>query len=180
MSETGKSDVGYPRSQEETRKFQLLLFCGGAGGGDCVVLLSGTQFVYSIKVPKFLVYNKSLILENPEFTGIDIFTDAGAAGFCDHSAGTRIPWWIGFSDDGVLTDAEVIAQGIQITGAPPHQIEVQGLKLPQPVLLGGGANPDWENRIYVHIVWGLEGAVAQFTLSELSLKIVKHDYDVKV
>lgn len=180
MSETGKKDVGYPRSQDDTRKFQLLLFCGGMGGGDCVTLLSGTSFVYSIKVPKFLVYNKSLILENPEFTGVEIFTDAGAADFCDHSAGTRVSWWLGFSDDGILTDQQVIDQGIEITGAPPHQIEVQGLKLPQPVLLGGGVNPDWENRIYIHIVWGVEGYVASSELIDGILKIAKHDYDVKV
>lgn len=184
MSQSTKKDFGYPRSQEEARTYQLLRFCGGQGGGDCPPVLGYTQYKYPIRVSKFLTYNKSLLLENPEFTGVDIYTDAGASGFCDHSIGTRVPWWLAFSDDGVLTDAEVIGQGLQINGAPPHQIYVQAQKLPQPVLRGGGANPDWENRIWIHIVWENESYVTQssFLANNIEgvLKVVKHDYDVKV
>ena len=180
MSGTTKKDVGYPKSEEEAIKYLILRFCGGAGGGGCVTLLGATQFVYPIRVSKLLTYNKSLTLDNLEFTGVDIFTDGGSVPFCDHSPDVRQPFWLGFSDDGILTDGEVKKQDIQITGAPPHQIFIQGNKLPQPVLRGGGINPNWENRIYVHIVWNSSSFVSVFPLSESSLGVVKHNQDLKI
>lgn len=183
MSESGRKDFAYPRSEEKAANFMILRFCGGAGGGGCAIQLGVTQFVYSIKVPKFIVYNRSMVFENPEQVGIDIYTDAGATMFCDHSAGSRVNWWIGFSDNGILTDAQVKAQNMMIdvtTDPPPQTIEVQGIKLPQPVLKGGGANPNWENRIYVHIVWDSPSYVTEAGVSEASLRLTKHDYDIKI
>jgi len=181
MSETTRQNLGYPRTElKDVSNFRILKFCGGAGGGACVVLLGATQFVWPVRVPKFLTYNRSLILENPEFIGVDIFTDGGVSGFCDHSAVTRVPWWVGFSDTGVLTDQQVRDQGIQINSAPPHEIEVQGLKLPQPVLLGGGANPNWSGRIYIHIVWDSPLYVQAVNMYDGILRMIKHDYDIKV
>jgi hypothetical protein len=185
MSETARKDHAYPKSQVQTPRFIIFRFCGGSGGGDCPVLLGDTQFVYPIRVPKHLVFNKSLLLNNPEFLGVDIFGNAGAVGFCNPASDSvRKPWWLAFSDDGVLSVGEIMANGIYINQAPPFEIEVDASKLPQPVLLGGGANPDWEQRIYVHIYWGdpsyvtFSGYLAN--RDERVLEVVKHNYDIKL
>lgn len=181
MSERGRNDAAYPRSEISDTPYQILKFCGGLGGGGCAILLSATQFVYPIRVPKFLTFNRSLLLANKEFIGVDIYTDAGPDGFfCTHTLGSRVGWWLGFSDTGVLTDLEVKAQDIPITGAPPHEILVNWNKLPQPILQGGGINPDWENRIYVHIVWDSALYVSATELYEGILSVTKHDYDLKI
>lgn len=187
MSETKRKDLAYPKSQTETPAFYILRFCGGSGGGGCPVLLGTTEFVYPIRVPKHLVFNRSLLLHNPEFLGVEIFGNAGAVGLCNPASdGVRQDWWLAFSDDGVLTPAEIMANGILIAGstAPPYDIEVDAGKLPQPVLKGGGANPDWESRIYVHIYWGnasyvtFSGYLAN--RDERVLEVTKHNYDIKL
>lgn len=180
MSQTGRKDLAKPKSQQETVLLDIIQYCGGGGGGGCPITMDATQFVYPIRVPKFLVFNRSLLLENPEFIGVNIYTDAGATMFCDHSLGSLVDWWLGFSANGVLTDAEVKAQDIQISGMSPHEIFVNWNKLPQPVLRGGGVNPDWENRIYVHIVWDSAGFVTESPMRDGILNVVKHDYDEKI
>lgn len=181
MSESGRKDLAFPRSEITDTPYQILKFCGGAGGGGCYVVLGATQFVYPIRVPKFLTFNRSLLLANKEFIAIDIFTDGGPDGFfCSNTPAVRVPWYLGFSDDGVLTDAQVKDQDIVINTAPPHEILVNWNKLPQPVLQGGGVNPDWENRIYVHIVWDSPLYVMQFPMYEGILSVIKHDYDIKI
>ena len=82
MSETGRENLGYPRSNVRSRKFMLERFCGGYGFGGCAEITDATQFVYAIKVPKYLVFNRSLTLNNPDDNGVDIFEDAGADEFC--------------------------------------------------------------------------------------------------
>lgn len=185
MSETRRSDLAYPKSQVDIANFIIFRFCGGSGGGECPALLGASEFVYSIKVPKHLVYNRSLLLNNPEFIGVEIYGNAGAVGLCDPASdGVLQPWWLAFSEDGVLTPAEIKQRGIYINDAPPFTIEVDGSKLPQPVLKGGGANPDWEQRIYVHIYWGnpnfvtFSGYLAN--RDERVLEVVKHNYDIKL
>lgn len=180
MSQSSRKDLAKPKSQNASTLFDILQYCGGGGGGGCAITLDATQFVYPIRVPKFVVFNRSLLLRNPEFVGVNIYSDAGSNGFCDHSLGTIQPWWLGFSDDGILTDEEVKNQDIQITGLSPHDIFVNHNKLPQPVLMGGGANPDWEFRIYVHIVWDSPGEVVEAPLYDGILQVVKHDYDEKI
>lgn len=181
MSERGRTDSAFPRSEITDTPYQILKFCGGLGGGGCYVVLGATQYVYPIRVSKFLTFNRSLLLANKEFIAIDIFTDGGPDGFfCSHTPAVRVPWWLGFSATGVLTDSEVKAQNIQISTAPPHEILVNWNKLPQPTLLGGGVNPDWESRIYVHIVWDSPLYVMQTEFYEGILSVIKHDYDVKI
>jgi hypothetical protein len=180
MSETSRKDLAKPKSQADGLLQDILQYCGGGGGGGCAVTMDSTQFVYPIRVPKFVVFNRSLLLRNLEFVGINIYSDAGSNGFCDHTLGTLQPWWLGFSDDGVLTDTEVKAQDIMIDTLSPQDILVMHNKLPQPVLMGGGVNPDWENRIYVHIVWDSPGLVREFALVEGILQVVKYDYDEKI
>lgn len=181
MSETTRKDLGYPKSDlKDVSNFRILKFCGGGGGGACGVLLGATQFVYPIRVPKFLTYNRSMLFENPEFIGVEIYSDGGSDGLCDHTLDALQPFWVGFSDTGVLSDLEVKSQGIMFNQLAGFEFEVQGLKLPQPVLLGGGANPNWSNRIFVHIVWNSTGFVQQVPMRDGIFKVIKHDYDQKI
>lgn len=185
MSQSQRKDFAFPRSQVDIADFIIFRFCGGSGGGECPALLGTDRFVYPIKVPKHLVYNKSLLLNNPEFIGVEIYGNAGAVGLCNPASdGVLQPWWLAFSDDGNLTADEIKQRGIYIDDAPPFTIEVDGSKLPQPVLQGGGANPDWQQRIYVHIYWGnpnyvtFSGYLAN--QDERVLEVVKHNYDIKI
>lgn len=180
MSESGRKNLAYPRSQVETRRFFILRFCGGMGGGGCAVPLNASQFVYPIRVSKHIVYNRSLLLENPENGGVNIYTNAGSNGFCNETFGARRSWWLAFSDNGVLTPDEIMQRGIEIATESPHLIEVQANKLPQPVLPNGGANPNWQNRIYVHIYWGNSSYVADAVMRDDILNVVKHNYDIKL
>lgn len=184
MSESRRTDLAYPKSQTETPAFYILRFCGGSGGGGCVFPLGATEFIIPIRVPKHLVFNRSLLVQNPEFFGVDIYSDGGAVGLCDHSAAVRQDWWLAFSDDGILTEDEVKARGLLITASPPFDIEVDASRLPQPVLSGGGANPNWENIIYMHIWWGnpafVTGSAYLLNRDERVLEITKHNYDIKI
>lgn len=184
-TQSGRKDSAYPKSQTETPRFLIFRFCGGSGGGACPDRLGTKEFVYPIRVPKHLVYNKSLLLNNPESLGVEIYGNAGAVGLCDPaSTGVLQPWYLAFSDDGILSETEILEKGIRIDAAPPFTIEVGASKLPQPVLQGGGANPDWESRIYVHIYWGNPDLVTfsgkLFNRDEGVLEIVKHNYDIKI
>lgn len=187
MSETGRKDLAYPKSQVEAPKLYMFQLCGGSGAGGCATPLGATKYVYSIRVPKHVVFNRSLLLRNKE-GAVDIYSDAGFDGICSHSAGTRQPWYLAFSADGNLTDAQIIAQGNVFNQAPPFDIEILANKLPQPVLAGGGANPLWQNRIYVHIYWGNATFVwpdspfhsAGQTMYDDVLEVVKHNYDIKI
>lgn len=189
MSQTGKKDRAYPRSNEDkstnggglTRAlgFRVLGFCGAVGGYVCPVVLGATQYVYSIPVSKFIVYNRSLLLQNSLF-GVDIYTDGGADPFCPNTVNVRQDWWLGFSDDGVMTDLEVKGQGNQFNAELPYQIEILGNKLPQPILLDGSPNPNWDNKIYVHVVWNSALYVQPTAMFENILKVAKHNYDIKI
>lgn len=185
MSQSARKDFAYPKSQVDIANFLIFRFCGGSGGGECPVALGAKEFVYPIRVPKHLVFNKSILFNNPEFIGVQIYGNAGAVGLCDPASnGVEQPWWLAFSDDGVLTEAEIMQRGIYIDQSPPFTIEVDASKLPQPVLKGGGANPDWESRIYVHIYWGSEDFVTfsgyLANRDERVLEVVKHNYDIKI
>jgi len=182
MSNTGKIDLAYPRSQQfeqgsfadRTIGIAILNFFGGTGGPADPYVTGVTQYVYSVKVPKFVVRNKSLTLRNPEFFGVDIFSDAGPDIMCDHSFDTRQPWWLGLSANGVLTDAEVKAQGNMFNQALPYDIEILENKLPQPI------DADWSNRIYIHMVWDSALYINGGEIKDNILEIAKYDYDIKI
>lgn len=175
MSESGRKDLAYPKSKVDARMAFWFLYCGGSGAGSCLFPLGITQYVYPIRVPKFVVFNRSLLLQNNQ--AVDIGSDAGFDGICANSYGTRQPFWLAFSATGVMTDAEVIAKGkvFNQSAFPAYDIFVQAKDLPQP------KDPNWQGRIYVHIVWtspyfvNTSGAFRpdMFTL-------VKHDMDEKI
>lgn len=174
MSETSRLDVGYPKSKHDGRMAHWYTYCGGSGAGMCLFPLGMTQYVYPIRVPKFTVFNRSLLLRNQY--KIDIGTNAGSDGICANSYGVRQPWYLAFSATGVMSDAEVKAVGKMFNQpSDPYDIFVQAKDLPQPT------DPAWQNRIYVHIVWDSPSYVntsGAFVPDMLAL--VKHDMDEKI
>jgi len=167
---------GYPKSLQK-KDWTIYKYCGGGGGGDCVQVQNKTQIRFAIDVNPFLVFNRSLLLRNPEFFGIVLYQDGGPAFFCDHSAvGGPQDWYLGFSASGTMTDADVIAQDLlQDNLTPPFDIEVSANKLPQPT------DPLWQDKIFVHIVWTNPLFVSdQLYVDDVQyLRVVKHNYDVR-
>lgn len=177
MGSQDTQSQGYPKSLQK-KDWAIYKYCGGAGGGDCPVVQNKTQVVFAIEVNPFLVRNRDLLLRNPEFFGFVIFEDLGATMFCANSYDVNDPkeWYLGFSADGNLTDAEVIAQGLlQDDPAPPFDMEVAGRQLPQPT------DPLWEDKIYVHIVWTNPLWVSdQLYIDDVQyFRVVQHNYDVR-
>lgn len=177
MSETRRADVGYPKSKVDAGLAYWYTYCGGSGAGACLFPLGVTQYVYPIRVPRFCVFNRSLLLRNDQ--EIDIATNGGFDGICANSFGVRQPWYLAFSADGILTDQQVKDRGIMLNQAayPPYEIFVQAKDLPQPT------DTNWQNRIYVHIVWDsptyVNGGIGGDLHQDL-LTLVKHDMDEKI
>ncbi len=139
---------------------------------------NNTQVRFGIEMNPYLTRQDSILLRNPEFFGIVLYPDAGVSGFCSHSyvLGTEVDWYLGFSNDGVLTDDEVRSQQLlQTAGAPPFDIEVSGNKLPQPT------DADWSGIMYVHIVWDnpLYVSDQQYVDDIQYLRVVQHNYQVR-
>ena len=171
------TDKGYPRSSlENAEVVRLYTYCGGGGGGDCEVTLGTTSASWFYRVPKFLTYNKSLVLRNASFQGIRIYTDAGPFGICSHSLGSEVTWYLAFSVDGSLTDAQILSRGLPFSGALPYDIDIAARYLPQPT------DSAWVNRIYAHVYWGNTGYINDGTLAGTipELQIVQHNYDIKI
>lgn len=175
MGATDVASKGYPKSQQK-KDWQIYKYCGGSGGGDCVLVQNKTQVRFGVELNPFITSNDSLLLRNPDFFGIALYADGGPAFFCDHSAsGSPQQWYLGFSNDGVMTDAEVIAQGLVQSGEPPFDIEISKNKLPQPI------DADWSGILYIHIAWANPLWVSNQLLidDEQYLRIVKHNYQVR-
>lgn len=155
---------------------RLLLYCGGGGGGGCVEPIGAQGIMLAYRVPKFITYNRKIIFENKEFLGVRIFTDGGPAGFCDHSTGTEIEFWMGLTSD-ANADIETAAKaGYQLSGAPPYDIEFPAEKCPQPT------EAAWENIVYVALWWGDSGYMVDNTtgaITEQAFDLKKHDKDTR-
>lgn len=177
MGASDLSQKGYPKSLQK-KDWSIYVYCGGSGGGGCAAVQNKTQVRYGIELNPFIVSNDSILLRNPEFLGIVLYPDAGPNGFCSstYTLGTEQGWWLGFSNTGVLTDAQVRSQGLfQTAGAPPFDIEVSRNKLPQPT------DSDWTGILYVHIVWLNPLFVSdQVYVDDVQyLRVVKHNYQVR-
>lgn len=176
----GASDItqrGYPKSLQK-KDFTVYLYCGGSGGGGCAYPQGKTQVRYGIEMNPFIVSNESILFRNPAFFGIVLYPDAGVGGGCpnSYSLGTERTWYLGFSNTGTLTDAQVIAQQLpQSAGAPPFDILVGRNKLPQPT------DADWTGILYVHIVWADANYVSdQIYQNDIQyLRVVQHNYQVR-
>lgn len=173
--ESGRHDLAYPKSQVDANLFLLFTTCGGSGGGSCPVVLGATQYIYSIRVPKFVVFNRSLTFNNGEYENVDIFTDAGPFLSCTHSLGVRQGFWVSLSVNGTMTDAQIEAQGVYISPSniPPYNIVFDWNRIPQPT------DPSWQNKIYVHLHWASTLYVTDNPMHEGILTLTKHDYDIK-
>jgi hypothetical protein len=178
MGASDVNQVGYGKSQQK-KDWALYRYCGGGGGGACPYIQNKTQVKFSIEVNPFLVKNTSITFRNPEFFGIVLFQDLGSDGSCPSSYNINAPqdWYLGLSADGVMTDAEVIAQNLlQDNLPPPFDIEVTGRNvLPQPTDAG------WDGKIWCHIVWTNPAFVSdQLYVDNVQyLKVVQHNYEVK-
>jgi hypothetical protein len=174
MSQSGRKDAAYPKSKVDDAQMFWFIYCGGMGAGECRNPLGVTQYVYPIRVPKFVVFNRSLLLTNEQ--GVEIGTDT-SVGLCTHNFGTRVPFWLAFSADGVMTDDEVKSKGMMFdqSALDPYDIFIQSKDLPQPT------DPDWVNRIYVHIVWDSASYYNRWSdMRPDILKVTKHDMDEKI
>lgn len=168
--------LGYPKSHVK-RDWQLSKYCGGSGGAPCVTPLGVTKVFFYIDISPLVVFNRNLVLHNPEFSGVRIYTNGGASGPCPDSIGTEQQWYLAFGTTSTLTDAQIVAQNNVFSGAPPYSIEIGANKLPQP------SDPTWGQKIYIYIYWGNTAYVnyAQALANFVQyLKIVKHDYDMKL
>jgi len=174
MSQSSKKPTGRPDAMVEAGHY-LFQYSGGIGGGDCLTPLGVTGVVIELPVSKYITRNRRIIFENREFIGVRIYTDAGPPPFiCLHSAGTEVPFYMALSIDGLLTPAEIIAQGVELSGPLPYEIEFLADRIPQPVQVG------WTARIFIQLYWGNAGYVNQNgSLPSLnSFLISKHDYDI--
>lgn len=175
MSESSRADLAYPKSKVDAGLAYWYVYCGGSGAGSCLNPLGTVQYIYSIRVPKFVVFNRSLLLQNNQ--SIDIGTNGGFDGICSNSFGTRQPWYLAFSADGLLTTDQVKARGKMLNQAafPAYDIFVQSKDLPQP------KDANWQGRIYVHIVWDSAAYVNKHgDFHPDMLTLVKHDTDEKI
>lgn len=177
MGASDSSKQGYPKSLQK-KDWTIYKYCGGGGAGNCPPVQGKTQVRFGIELNPYLVSNDSILFRNPEFFGIVLYPDAGASGLCSTSyvLGTEVDWYLGFSNDGVLTDQEVRDQNLlQTAGAPPFDIEVGRPKLPQPT------DVDWSGILYVHIHWSSPNYVSDQTYVDdvQYLRVVKHNYQVR-
>jgi hypothetical protein len=172
MSDTGMKDKAMPTSVKNNENYtpQGKFFggiCGGMGGGGCLTVLSVVQSIFVFNVPKFVVFNRSLLLD----VNFDVYLDGGPDpinGDPCRVPGAAITWYLAFGYDENLTPAQIMAQGNVFT-SDDFLIEVQSLKIPQPT------NAAWKNKIYVYAYWGIPGCVGSDTIT-----LVKHNYDIKI
>lgn len=179
MSDSGQLAVGRPDAMVEAA-YLGFRYCGGSGGGGCIVPAGATGVVLEYRLSRNIVRNRRIIFENKEFFGVRMYTDAGATMFCSYSLGVEVPTYMALSIDGNLTGPEVQAIGRQLSGALPYEIEFVGDEIPQPY---EGA---WASHIFVHLYWGSAGYINQVSdiigplPTNNSFRVVKHDYDIKL
>lgn len=179
MSDSGELAVGRPDAMIEAG-YLAFRYCGRMGGGACIVATGATGAVLEYRIQRNIVRNRRIVFENKQCYGVRIFTDAGPAGLCDHSAGVAKDCYMALSADGGLTDTEVQARGKILTGALPYEIEFVGDEIPQP------KDAAWQNSIFVHLYWGDATYINQTSdiigalPTNESFRIIKHDYDIKL
>ncbi len=182
MSVSDIQKIGYPKSQVK-RDWIWLPYCGGAGAEECPEVLTSTKVTFFVETNPYLTYNRGIILQNPvgldtiTGDGLRIFADTGAGGGCDHNYGAEITWYLALSADGILTDQEIINQGLTFSGSAPYNIEINN-----PALIPQPTNSLWDNKIYFTIYWGVANTYVAFEDLQDNvqyLRVVKHDYEVK-
>ena len=130
-SNSGQLKVGRPDAALDGG-FIFKQYCGGMGGGGCLIPLGITGIAIPYKMPRSIVRHRRIILENKEFIGVRIYTDAGSNGLCPNSIGSEVGFYLALSVDGLMTDTEMQQQGKFISGALPYDIEFLAKDIPQP------------------------------------------------
>lgn len=173
MSDGGIQDRAYPRAEQSSTAIRFVggnCLVGGKGGGFCQEPIGKTFDFFDYNISKFAVYNRRIILRN---SGFDPYSDAGPDGEgCDHSLGSKQPWYLGFGVDDTLTHDEIVAQNMPMDEAP-FEIEIFAEKLPQPTDAG------WNNKFVIYLAWGDSGFMVT-SFPGLFFSIIKHDYDIKI
>lgn len=190
MSESGLQFRGRPNTiKDNVNQMDILIYCGGGGGGGCPEPMGVPGIVLEYRVSKNIVFNRKIVFENSEFTGVLVAQDAGPAGICSNSAGDYVDVYMGLSDrddrdlESTAKAGGVILNGLGDLGA---LVEFEAEKCPQPFIpgfAGGGANPDWSAKVYVYLWWGNSSyvyAMGGDTIEENALRIIKHDNDIKI
>lgn len=181
MSGSGMQKLNRPDAMVEAG-FMYFTYCGGSGAGMCLTPLGITGIALPYRVSKAITRNKRIIFENREFYGVRIYTNAGSNGLCPNSIGSEVPFYAALSADGLMTPEQIMAQGVQLSGPTPYEIEFKENKIPQPI------NPGYANTIYLQLYWGNAGYLNELgepvdtshkpTVN--SFKIVKHDYEINL
>lgn len=176
MSDSGLNFKGRANT-DNLETMRILRYCGGSGGGDCLPVLGATGIVLAYRVPKYITYNRKIIFHNNEFFGIKIYIDAGSTGFCDHSIGASVPWYIGLAADPGLNIEATAKAGLLIPASAvlPYDIEFETRLCPQPT------DPAWENIVYVYVWWGNAGYLTEGgDIDVASMTLTKHDKDSRI
>jgi len=173
-SDTGQLKVGRPDAGLDGG-FIFEQYCGGKGGGGCLDPLGVTGIAIPYKMPRSIVRHRRILLENKEFNGVRIYTDAGSNGSCAHSIGTEVGFYLALSVDGNLTPTQMQQQGKFISGALPYDIEFLAKDIPQP------KEPSYDGYIYLQYYWGNAGYINEGgAIDQYSMRIKKHDYDIEL
>lgn len=174
MSDTGQLKVGRPDAAVEAG-FIFKQYCGGMGGGGCLVPLGMTGIAVPYKMPRSIVRHRRILLENKEFTGVRIYTDAGSNGTCPNSLGTEVGFYLALTADGLYTPQQMVQRGKFLTGALPYDIEFLAKDIPQP------NESNYNGYIYLQYYWGNAGYINEGgAIDQSSMRIKKHDYDIEL
>ncbi len=190
MSESGMQFRGRPNTQKDNaNRSQLYLYCGGGGAGACPDVITPKYTILKYRVQKDIVFNRKLVLENSDFFGIVIGTDAGA-GICSHNYGGDLRTYVGLGVSNSLDpESTAKASGLSLFGFGDlgTLLEFDAIDIPQPFLPNGGANPAWAAAIYVYLWWGVSGVINGGgdashggAIDERTFNIVKHDNDIRI
>lgn len=155
---------------------RLLLYCGGQGGGGCLLPLGTTGVMLAYRVPKFITFNRKIIFENLDLLGVRIFDDGGPDGFfCSSTIGNNEQtWWMGLTADSAADIEATAKAGYQLSGEPPYDIEFPANRCPQPT------DAAWESVVYVAVFWGSTEFMNDNTSGRVntqSFNLKKHDKD---
>lgn len=186
MSSSGLQFKGRPHSNKDeapanSNYYGIYRYCGGAGSSGCLSPLGMTGTILEYKVSKLVVYNRLLIFQNSNEYGVNIVTDAGAAGLCSSSPGSSVDFYMGISATNTGDIETVARSGVLLNDPIGDTIEFSIDMLPQPT------SSDWTARFYVYLWWGNTAYLNSGgdtsnggAIDERSFKIVKYDNDIRV
>lgn len=178
MGASDRQAAGYPTTQV-IQDYEVMLFCGGKGGGSQANFLGTQRAVFKIKNNRFTVRNRLLLLYNDTF---EVYSDGGDNSMGGRNIGTRLPiYWAAVANPAAITNNQVIARGDVTNAALPYYMTLEEDDLPQPT------DPAWDGHTYVILVWADPAAVSYSygVLNEdgqqtANLVVVDYQQDIKI